>query len=296
MTVSISSSETQTKASAASFWSLALGSIGVVFGDIGTSPLYAFREAVAGAAQGHPVTRIIVLGVLSLILWALFIVVTAKYVLLLLRADNNGEGGTLSLMALGQRALGRRSWPLLALGVIGASMFLGDSMITPAISVLSAVEGLKLAAPALEHYVVPLTVFILVALFSVQSSGTARVATAFGPVMIVWFTAIAVMGLIHISDDPSVLAAINPWHGIHFLLSHGTIGLVTLGAVFLAVTGGEALYAAREHCGRKPIQSAWLFFVLPALLINYFGQGALVLSNPAAIENPFYRMVPEVLL
>jgi KUP system potassium uptake protein len=278
------------------FWALTLGSIGVVFGDIGTSPLYAFREAVGGAAGHEPVTRIIVLGVLSLILWALFIVVTAKYVLLLLRADNNGEGGTLSLMALGQRALGRRSWPLLGLGVIGASMFLGDSMITPAISVLSAVEGLKLAAPALEHYVVPLTVFILVALFSVQSSGTARVATAFGPVMIVWFSMIAVMGLIHISDDPSVLAAINPWYGIQFLLTHGTIGLVTLGAVFLAVTGGEALYADLGHFGRKPIQSAWMFFVLPSLLINYFGQGALVLSNPAAIENPFYRMVPDQVL
>jgi KUP system potassium uptake protein len=278
------------------FWALTLGSIGVVFGDIGTSPLYAFREAVGGAAGHEPVTRVIVLGVLSLILWALFIVVTAKYVLLLLRADNNGEGGTLSLMALGQRALGRRSWPLLGLGVIGASMFLGDSMITPAISVLSAVEGLKLAAPALEHYVVPLTVFILVALFSVQSSGTARVATAFGPVMIVWFSVIAVMGLIHISDDPSVLAAINPWYGIQFLLTHGTIGLVTLGAVFLAVTGGEALYADLGHFGRKPIQSAWMFFVLPSLLINYFGQGALVLSNPAAIENPFYRMVPDQVL
>ena len=278
------------------FWALTLGSIGVVFGDIGTSPLYAFREAVAGATGDEPVTRIIVLGVLSLILWALFIVVTAKYVLLLLRADNNGEGGTLSLMALGQRALGRRSWPLLALGVIGASMFIGDSMITPAISVLSAVEGLKIAAPALEHYVVPLTMFILVVLFSVQSSGTAWIATAFGPVMVLWFSVLAVMGLFHISDDPSVLAAINPWYGIQFLLSHGTIGLITLGAVFLAVTGGEALYADLGHFGRKPIQSAWFFLVLPALLINYFGQGALVLSNPAAIENSFYRMVPESML
>jgi KUP system potassium uptake protein len=278
------------------FWALTLGSIGVVFGDIGTSPLYAFREAVAGAAQGQPVTRAIVLGVLSLILWALFIVVTAKYVLLLLRADNNGEGGTLSLMALGQRALGRRSWPLLALGVLGASMFIGDSMITPAISVLSAVEGLKLAAPAFEHFVIPLTVFILVVLFSVQSGGTARVAAAFGPVMIVWFSTLAVMGLVHISDDPSVLAAINPWYAIHFLFSHGAVGMVTLGAVFLAVTGGEALYADLGHFGRKPIQAGWLYFVLPALLINYFGQGALVLSNPAAIENTFYRMVPEILL
>ena len=296
MAISVSSSETQTEPATASFWSLTLGSIGVVFGDIGTSPLYAFREAVAGAAHGQPVTRIMVLGVLSLILWALFVVVTAKYVLLLLRADNNGEGGTLSLMALGQRALGRRSWLLLALGVVGASMFIGDSMITPAISVLSAVEGLKLAAPALEHYVIPVTVLILVVLFSVQSSGTARVASAFGPVMVVWFASLAVMGLVHISDDPSVLAAINPVYAVQFLLSHGTIGLVTLGAVFLAVTGGEALYADLGHFGRKPIQAGWLYFVLPSLLINYFGQGALVLSDPAAIENSFYRMVPEVLL
>ena len=296
MAVSVTSTEARDGPVTTGFWALTLGSIGVVFGDIGTSPLYAFREAVAGAAQGQPVTRVIVLGVLSLILWALFIVVTAKYVLLLLRADNNGEGGTLSLMALGQRALGRRSWPLLAMGVVGASMFIGDSMITPAISVLSAVEGLKLAAPALEHYVIPLTVFILVVLFSVQSSGTARVASAFGPVMIVWFTVLAVIGLININDDPSVLVAINPWYALNFLLTHGTVGMVTLGAVFLAVTGGEALYADLGHFGRKPIQAGWLYFVLPSLLINYFGQGALVLSNPAAIENSFYRMVPEVLL
>src|SRR5664279_2029861 len=296
MTVSVTSTEAHEAPAYSGFWALTLGGIGVVFGDIGTSPLYAFREAVSHAAHGEPISRAIVLGVLSLILWALFIVVTAKYVLLLLRADNNGEGGTLSLMALGQRALGRRSWPLLAMGVVGASMFIGDSMITPAISVLSAVEGLKLAAPALEHYVVPLTIFILVVLFAVQSSGTARVATAFGPVMVVWFATLAVMGLVHISDDPSVLAAINPWYGVQFLLTHGTIGLVTLGAVFLAVTGGEALYADLGHFGRKPIQAGWLGLVLPALLINYFGQGALVLSHPSAIENPFYRLVPETLL
>ncbi|TKW77645.1 MAG: potassium transporter Kup, partial [Bradyrhizobium icense] len=299
MTASVTTTEAQEGTAHSGFWALTLGSIGVVFGDIGTSPLYAFREAVAGAAgHGQPVTRAIVLGVLSLILWALFTVVTAKYVLLLLRADNNGEGGTLSLMALGQRALGRRSWALMALGVLGASMFIGDSMITPAISVLSAVEGLKLAAPALDHYVVPLTVFILVVLFSVQSSGTARVASAFGPVMVVWFSVLTVLGLWHIADDPSVLAAINPIYGVQFLLTHGTIGLVTLGAVFLAVTGGEALYADLGHFGRKPIQSAWMFFVLPALLINYFGQGALVLANPdhSTVENSFYRMAPEVLL
>jgi KUP system potassium uptake protein len=278
------------------FWKLTLGSVGVVFGDIGTSPLYAFREAVHGAADGGAVTRAMVLGVLSLIVWALFIVVTTKYVLLLLRADNNGEGGTLSLMALGQRALGRRSAILLGLGIVGAAMFLGDSMITPAISVLSAVEGLKIAAPGLEHYVVPLTVFILVLLFSVQSHGTHRIASAFGPVMIVWFSVLAVMGAMHIADDPTVLYAINPWYAVYFMLNHGEIGLVALGAVFLVVTGGEALYADLGHFGRKPIQSAWLFFVLPALLINYFGQGALVLSNPAAIENTFYRMVPQSFL
>jgi len=275
---------------------LTLGSIGVVYGDIGTSPLYAFREATINATEGGAVTRPIVLGVLSLILWSLIIVVTAKYVLLLLRADNHGEGGSLSLMALGRRAFGQRTTLLLVMGVLGAAMFLGDSMITPAISVLSAVEGMKLAAPTLEHFVQPVTIVILVALFAVQSRGTAMVAAAFGPVMIVWFGSIAVLGLMHISDDWSILEAINPWHGVHFLVMHGKIGLVTLGAVFLAVTGGEALYADLGHFGRKPIQTAWLGFVLPALLLNYFGQGALVLSNPEAIESPFYRMAPDQLL
>ena len=280
----------------ASFVALTVGSIGVVYGDIGTSPLYAFREAAHAASHGGPVTRDIVLGVLSLLVWSLLVVVTAKYVLLLLRADNNGEGGSLSLMALGRRALGRGSLPLLVLGIVGASMFIGDSMITPAISVLSAMEGLKLATPALQDYVVPLTVVILVGLFSVQSRGTAMVAAAFGPVMIIWFLTLAVLGLSHISDDPGVLAALNPWYGIKFLATHGTIGLVTLGAVFLVVTGGEALYADLGHFGRKPIQSAWLFFVLPALLLNYFGQGALVLAHPEAIEHPFYRLAPDWML
>ena len=300
MTASITTTDGQegldTGTVSSGFWALTFGSIGVVFGDIGTSPLYAFREALAGSAHGQPVSPIMVLGILSLVLWSLLIVVTAKYVLLLLRADNNGEGGTLSLMALGQRALGRRSTVLLALGVVGASMFLGDSMITPAISVLSAVEGLKLGMPALEHYVVPLTVSILAVLFAVQSKGTARVATAFGPVMTVWFICIAAMGVFRIWDNPSVLAAINPYYAFQFLASHGAIGLVTLGAVFLCVTGGEALYADLGHFGRKPIQSAWMFLVLPALMINYFGQGALVMADPGAIENTFYRMVPEALV
>jgi KUP system potassium uptake protein len=275
---------------------LALGSVGVVYGDIGTSPLYAFREAAMAASTDHIVTRAIVLGVLSLIVWALIITVTLKYVLILLRADNNGEGGTLSLTALATRALGKRTAFVFILGVIGASMFLGDSVITPAISVLSAVEGLKLASPAFGEFVAPLTVIILIALFAAQSRGTAKVAAMFGPIMVVWFISIAIAGALHIRDDPTVLAAINPYYGIEFLLHHGAIGLVTLGAVFLVVTGGEALYADLGHFGRKPIQVAWLSLVLPALLINYFGQGAKVLADPAAIENPFYRLVPETLL
>jgi KUP system potassium uptake protein len=277
-------------------WPLALGSVGVVYGDIGTSPLYAFREAVVAAGESGPVTRETVLGVLSLILWSLIVVVAIKYVLILLRADNNGEGGTLSLTALATRALGRRTPLVFLLGVIGASMFLGDSVITPAISVLSAVEGLKLATPAFDHYVVPLTIAILFGLFAAQSHGTARVASFFGPVMVVWFVAIAIAGLLHIRDDPGVLWAANPIFGIQFLFEHGRIGLVTLGLVFLVVTGGEALYADLGHFGRRPIQHAWFGLVLPALVLNYFGQGALVLANPAAVENPFYRLVPEVLL
>ena len=278
------------------FIALALGSVGVVYGDIGTSPLYAFREAVLAASNDKGVTSEIVLGVLSLIVWALIVTVTLKYVLLLLRADNNGEGGTLSLMALATRAFGRRTPIILILGIIGAAMFLGDSVITPAISVLSAVEGLKLASPAFAEYVAPLAVVILIGLFAAQSSGTAKVASFFGPVMVVWFATIAIAGAMHIADDPHILFALNPIYGIAFLLQHGTIGLVTLGAVFLAVTGGEALYADLGHFGRKPIQTAWLCLVLPALLINYFGQGAKVLADPAAIENPFYRLVPEAFL
>src|SRR5215467_5509678 len=277
-------------------WPLALGSVGVVYGDIGTSPLYAFREAAAAAAGAGPITRDVVLGVLSLILWSLIVVVAIKYVLILLRADNNGEGGTLSLTALATRALGRRTPLVFLLGVVGASMFLGDSVITPAISVLSAIEGVKLVTPAFDHYVVPLTIVILLALFAGQSRGTARVASFFAPIMVIWFIAIAVAGLLHIHDDPGVLAAINPLHAVAFLSAHGHIGLATLGLVFLVVTGGEALYADLGHFGRKPIQVAWFGLVLPSLLINYFGQGAKVLADPAAIENPFYRLVPETLL
>jgi KUP system potassium uptake protein len=280
------------------FWALTLGSVGVVYGDIGTSPLYAFREAAMAASHhgGGPPTRETVLGVLSMIVWALVVVVTLKYVLLLLRADNNGEGGTLSLTALATRALGRRTPMVVLLGIIGAAMFLGDSVITPAISVLSAVEGLKLVTPAFEHYVIPIAVVILIALFSVQRRGTASVASFFGPIMLVWFLCLAITGLMHIRDDLAVFAALNPIYAVQFVSENGRIGLITVGAIFLAVTGGEALYADLGHFGRKPIQFAWLFLVLPALLLNYFGQGALVLAHPEAIENPFYRLVPEALL
>ena len=275
------------------FWSLTVGSIGVVYGDIGTSPLYAFKEAI-GAAKDHGVIgREPVIGVLSLILWVLFLIVTLKYVLLLLRADNKGEGGTFALMALGQSVATRSAPLLLGLGIAGVSFFYGDAVITPAISVLSAVEGLKLVTPALEKTVLPIALIVLVGLFFVQSRGTAKVAAFFGPVTILWFVAMAIGGLRHIVDDPHVFLAFNPYYGIHFALTHGLIGLTTMGLVFLAVTGAEALYADLGHFGRKPIQMAWLGLVLPALILNYLGQGALVMSDPSAIENPFYRLYPD---
>jgi len=278
------------------FWALTLGSVGVVYGDIGTSPLYAFREAVNAAVQAGPVTHDVVLGVLSMIVWSLIVVVTLKYIVILLRADNNGEGGTLSLTALVFRALGRRTTSVLLLGVVGAAMFYGSSFITPALSVMSAIEGIKVATPAFDHYVLPLTVVILVALFSVQSHGTGRVSVLFAPITAIWFVVIAIAGSVHIMDYPGILRALNPHYAIKFLVSNGLIALGTLAAVFLVVTGSEALYADLGHFGRKPIQTAWIFLVLPALLLNYFGQGALVLAHPAAIADPFYRLVPESLL
>ncbi|WP_413990267.1 potassium transporter Kup [Labrys okinawensis] len=292
----VSAVETSEEAShkhTGSFTALTLGSIGVVYGDIGTSPLYAFREAAHAATQGgENVTPAAILGVISLILWALIIVVTLKYVLLLLRADNKGEGGTLTLMALAQRALGRSGIPIVFLGIVGASMFYGDAMITPAVSVLSAVEGLRLVAPNFGGFVVPTTVAIIVVLFMVQSHGTARVGALFGPIMALWFVLIGMIGFVNFLSHPGIIAAINPIYAAQFLLTHGHIGFVTLGAVFLAVTGGEALYADLGHFGRKPIQMAWLCLVLPALAFNYLGQGALVLGDPSALENPFYRLVP----
>jgi len=302
--------------------SLAIGSIGVVYGDIGTSPLYAFREAIKTAGTGEAGTSEAVYGVLSLILWALIFIVTFKYVLVLLRADNNGEGGMLTLMALARkvriarakRALEQtaggedtsvrattqdrkaheRAIPLLVtFGILGASLFFGDALITPAISVLSAVEGLDVAAPGLQPWVMPGTIAILVLLFALQSRGTARVARLFGPVMLVWFAAIALPGVFAMVAHPEIILALNPLSGLSFLFRHGLVGAATLGAVFLAVTGAEALYADLGHFGRSPIQSAWLGYVFPALVLNYFAQGTAVLDNPKAIENPFFLLYPE---
>src|SRR5215210_6039833 len=233
----------------AGFWTLTLGSVGVVYGDIGTSPLYALKESLTAAAGGGQFTREMVLGVMSLMLWALIVVVTLKYVLLIMRADNNGEGGTLTLMALLQRAMGRNVFAVTLLGMAGAALFYGDAIITPAISVLSAVEGLKLATPAFEPFVLPASLAILVGLFAVQSRGTAAVATWFGPVMLVWFGVLAIGGIMHVAGDGRIVLALSPSYGIRFLLAHGHAGLLALGAVFLTVTGAEALYADMGHFG-----------------------------------------------
>ncbi|WP_095202257.1 potassium transporter Kup [Mesorhizobium carmichaelinearum] len=270
---------------------LMLGALGVVYGDIGTSPIYAFREALH-ASPGID-TRTHVLGVLSLIVWALTIIVTIKYVAFVLRADNKGEGGTLSLMSLARSAYPKGARLILAIGLCGAALFFGDSIITPAISVLSAVEGLKVVTPTLDAYVVPITLLILAILFSVQRFGTGKVAAVFGPVTALWFLAIGVAGLYHLMDDPSILLAINPYHAVAYLVSTPTAAFVTVGAVFLAVTGAEALYVDLGHFGRKPIVLAWFSVVFPCLLLNYFGQGAFVLANGGRPTNPFFQMLPD---
>ena len=275
------------------FWSLVIGSIGVVFGDIGTSPLYAFREAIHAAKSRGLSTGESALGVLSLILWVLILIVTIKYVIILLRADNKGEGGTFALMALGQSVAKRSAPLLLALGIAGAAFFYGDAVITPAISVLSAVEGLKLIAPQLEPAVIPVSIVVIAFLFWMQARGTDRVAKFFGPITAVWFLVLAIGGIMHIADNERVWAALNPMYGVSFVWRHGVIGLTIMGLVFLAATGAEALYADLGHFGRKPIQSAWFYFVFPALLLNYFGQAALVMNDETALENPFYRLYPE---
>ena len=269
---------------------LSLGAVGIVYGDIGTSPLYAFREAIRPAAVDG-LSEAEVFGVVSLLLWALILIVTLKYVLFLLRADNRGEGGILSLVALVQDHP-RRSGVVFVLGVSGAALFFGDAIITPAISVLSAVEGLKLITPVLEAYVLPISIGILVSLFMVQSRGTGPLARWFGPITAIWFLAMGAAGVAQIADAPGILWAFDPRYALSFMTEHGRVGFVVLGAVFLSVTGAEALYADLGHFGRKPIQLAWFLLVLPALALNYLGQGALVWQTPSAVSDPFFLMVP----
>lgn len=271
---------------------LTLGALGVVYGDIGTSPLYAMRESLHAA--GHDgLTRADVLGVISLLIWTLILIVTLKYVTLIMRADNHGEGGTLSLVALVQNALGRRPLWLIGFGAVGISLFFGDSIITPAMSVLSAVEGGALVAPGLQDYVVPITLVIIVVLFAMQSRGTEAVSVLFGPIMIVWFTVMALLGLRHISDDPSIFLALNPVYALGYLADNGLASFIVLGSVFLAVTGGEALYTDMGHFGRRPIRLAWGAMVFPALTLSYLGQGAMVLAHPETARNPFFLLAPD---
>ncbi|MBU3636639.1 potassium transporter Kup [Polynucleobacter sp. es-MAR-4] len=272
-----------------------LAAIGVVFGDIGTSPLYALKECF-DPEHGIAFTPEALFGVISMMIWALILVVTVKYVLFVMRADNKGEGGVLSLMALALRSFDSKSksyFFFMIIGMFGACMLLGESVITPAISVLSAVEGIEIAAPALHKFIIPISLIILVALFLIQKYGTAAVGKLFGPVTLVWFLTLAALGIINIGDAPQIIAAFNPWYAVSFIISHPTTAYIVAGAVVLVVTGVEALYLDMGHFGRTPVRYAWLIVVLPSLLINYLGQGALVLSNPEAIKNPFYLMVPD---
>ena len=274
---------------------LMAAAIGVVFGDIGTSPLYALKEAFS-PAHGIPLGPNSILGVISLLFWAIIIVVSLKYVMFVMRADNNGEGGVLALMAMAIRPLGRTSriaHVLIALGVFGACMFYGDAVITPAISVISAVEGLEIAAPHLSEYVVPITIVILICLFYIQRSGTDTVGRLFGPIMVVWFIVLAIMGVSHILDQPRIIAALNPYYAYRFMQAHVLQAYVVMGSVFLVLTGAEALYADMGHFGARPIRYAWYGLVMPSLVLNYFGQGALLLTNPKAIENPFFLLAPD---
>lgn len=284
------------KPTAARFWKLALGSIGVVFGDIGTSPLYAFKESIHHMAPDGVVLREDVLGVISLMIWTLIVIVLLKYVLLLMRLDNRGEGGTLALMALVQQAIGRRTKLLLFMAMASAGLFFGDALLTPAVSVLSAVEGLEVI-PGIEHtiepLILPIALVILVALFLVQRWGTEIVGAWFGPICLVWFVVLGGLGLLHVMDDPGIFSAVSPHHAVSFLTRHTMLGFIVLGSVFLTVTGAEALYADMGHFGRRPISAMWIWLVLPCLVLNYLGQGALVLSNPDTLDNPFFHMAPD---
>ena len=274
---------------------LVIGAIGVVFGDIGTSPLYALKTAFK-PESGIPLTPDNVMGILSLIVWSMVWVITIKYLFVMMRADNNGEGGILALLALALRETGGRprlKWTIIGFGIFGAAMFYGDSMITPAISVLSAVEGLEVATPLFSKFVIPIALAVLAGLFFIQSHGTAKVGNFFGPVTAIWFLAIGTLGVMQLIKNPSVLAALKPAYAVDFMFAYPLPGFLVLGAVFLALTGGEALYADMGHFGKKAIRIGWIALVFPALLLNYFGQAAFVLSNPAGIKNPFYLMVPE---
>ncbi|MEI7613313.1 MAG: potassium transporter Kup [Betaproteobacteria bacterium] len=275
---------------------LTMAALGVVYGDIGTSPLYSLKEVFGSAHHPVPITPENILGVLSLFFWAIIIVVTLKYVCFIMRANNKGEGGVIALMTLALHKGVEGSWQqklLITLGLIGAALFYGDGVITPAISVLSAVEGLEIITPTFKPYIIPITLFVLIGLFIFQRRGTASVGSLFGPVMVVWFAVLALLGGIAIFGNPSVLMAINPLHAVHFLMGNSWLGFLALGAVVLCLTGAEALYADMGHFGAKPIQYAWIGYVLPALLLNYFGQGALLLADPSAVENPFYLLSPE---
>ena len=278
--------------------SLVIAALGVVFGDIGTSPLYTMKECFGGshAVEPNPAN---ILGILSMIFWAILIVISLKYVVFIMRADNKGEGGIMALMSLiVQRARIDDAWRnwLMMLGLVGASLFYGDGIITPAISVLSAVEGLEVLHPELHPFVIPIALGVLIGLFGVQRNGTAKVGALFGPIMVIWFGCLAGLGVNSLSNAPEVLAAVNPVHALRFFADHGWHGTLTLGSVVLAVTGGEALYADMGHFGRNPIRKAWFFMALPALLLNYFGQGALLMQDPAAVKNPFYLLVPTEVL
>jgi KUP system potassium uptake protein len=276
-------------------WAVSLAALGVVYGDIGTSPIYALRESLHGS-HGVPPTPANVLGLLSLIVWSLILVISVKYLGFVMRADNCGEGGVIALTALvtpTSPTARRRRRLLVLVGLFGASLLYGDSMITPAISVLSAVEGLEMATPVFTRFVVPITITILVGLFAVQRHGTARIGSLFGPVMFLWFATLALLGAVQVVQHPGVLAAVNPLHAIRFFIHNGGRGFLVLGSVFLVVTGGEALYADMGHFGARPIRLSWFFFVLPALLLNYFGQGALVLLDARAAEHPFFRLAPD---
>jgi KUP system potassium uptake protein len=277
---------------------LTLAALGVVYGDIGTSPLYAFKEAFSGA-HGLPLTEANVLAVLSMMFWSVTLIVSLKYVTMVLRFDNGGEGGILALLALASRLTRERprlAWTVAMLGIFGASLFYGDAIITPAISVLSAVEGLSVATPAFERWIVPIAIAILVGLFAIQARGTGALGKLFGPITVMWFLALATLGAVSIAQTPAVLAALDPRHALGFAWHSPGLTFLVLGAVFLALTGAEALYADMGHFGAKPVRLAWFGLVFPALMINYFGQGALALRDPAAMKNPFYLLAPEELL